>query len=41
MLQYRGNKLNIHHLPDQHVLLNKLVESTVVTPLLQGALNSP
>ena len=41
VLEYRGNKQNIHHLPDQHVLLNKLVELTVVTPLLQGALNSP
>jgi hypothetical protein len=39
VLNYRGNKMNIHHLPDQHALLNKLVESTVVTPLLQGALN--
>jgi hypothetical protein len=39
VLHFRGNKLNIHHLPDQHALLNKLVESTVVTPLLQGALN--
>jgi len=39
VLHFRGNKLNIHHLDDQHALLNKLVESTVVTPLLQGALN--
>ena len=39
VLHFRGNKMNIHHLPDQHALLNKLVESTVVTPLLQGALN--
>ena len=39
VLHFRGNKMNIHHLPDQHALLNKLVESSVVTPLLQGALN--
>ena len=39
VLHFRGNKMNIHHLDDQHALLNKLVESTVVTPLLQGALN--
>jgi len=39
VLHFRGNKLNIHHLDDQHALLNKLVESSVVTPLLQGALN--
>jgi hypothetical protein len=39
VLHFRGNKSHIHHLPDQHVLLNKLVESSVVTPLLQGALN--
>jgi hypothetical protein len=38
VLAYRGNKENIHHLPDQHALLNKLVESTVVTPQLQRAL---
>jgi hypothetical protein len=39
VLNHRGNKMNIHHLPDQHALLNRLVESTVVTPLLQQALN--
>ncbi|MDW6022429.1 hypothetical protein SAZ10_11755 [Mesorhizobium sp. BAC0120] len=39
VLHFRGNKRNIHHLPDQHALLNKLVESTVVTPFLQQALN--
>jgi len=39
VLHVRGNKLHISHLPDQHVLLNRLVESSVITPLLQGALN--
>jgi hypothetical protein len=39
VLHYRGNKRKISHLPDQHALLNTLVESTVVTPLLQEALN--
>ncbi len=38
VLAYRGNK-EIHHLPDQHVLLNKLIESSVITPQLQRALS--
>jgi hypothetical protein len=39
VLHVRGNKMHIGHLPDQHALLNKKVESSVITPLLQGALN--
>ena len=39
VLHVRGNKLHISHLEDQYVLLNKLTESSVITPLLQGALN--
>jgi hypothetical protein len=39
VLHFRGNKSNIDHLNDQNALLSRRVESSVLTPSLQGALN--
>ena len=39
VLHFRGNKSNIDHLDDQHALLSRRIESSVLTPSLQAALN--